>query len=78
MSEWIRVEDAVPESKPEPKDLWLNEPSEEVLVFSKNTGVRIGYYHRGKMHVSCSYCDEDAVVTHWMPLPESPAPYATK
>jgi hypothetical protein len=46
--------------------------SKEVLVYTSEEQVRIGYFHQGKMKVSCHYCDEDSYVTHWMPLPNQP------
>lgn len=64
MSEWISIEDMIPESK--------QFPSELVLVACNDQTIHIGYSHKGLMKIQCSHCKEGRTVTHWMPLPNPP------
>lgn len=60
MSDWIKVKDRVPELSEH------NFPSKNVFVFdAAHKQVRIGYYHQGKMHISCDHCSENSKITHW-------------
>lgn len=58
--EWINVE----------KELPYGEGN--VLVYTSEREILLGYIHLGKMKISCGYCAEGNFVTHWMPLPEGP------
>ena len=57
MSEWISVEDRLPDA-----DM-------HYLVHSKRYGVQIDRY---KGFWEGDYPVEDLIVTHWMPLPQPP------
>ena len=66
VSQWISVEDRLPEA-------WKNEEDNTLInymIYSPDFGVDIGSYHAQAkrwvcMGLPCS-------VTHWMPLPEAP------
>jgi len=66
MKEWISVKERFPEEK-EGKF-----PSELVLIYCTINGVRVGYFHKGKMHIQCGNCSEKMNITHWMAAQEPP------
>ena len=66
MSEWISVEERLPETRKTHRDC----SSTQVLVATKSIGVCIGSYHRNGTWMIGSFGHRD--VTHWQPLPPPP------
>lgn len=64
MTEWISIKDRLPPLKEN------GGPSDLVLVYCPEVGVRVGYQHRGRLRVECTYCE--GTYTHWLPLPKPP------
>ena len=67
MSEWISVEERLPEKK------------QDVLMAFETGTMAVGWWHDADEHITfwCAYTDDgfytdcDCIPTHWMPLPES-------
>ena len=67
MSEWISVEERLPEKK------------QDVLMAFETGNMAGGWWHDADEHITfwCAYTDDgfytdcDCIPTHWMPLPES-------
>ena len=68
MSEWISVEDRLPEVHPNP----VIQVSDRVLVFTKNRKISLEYFFGIPRHWSGGYYQIGNFVTHWMPLPDFP------
>lgn len=68
MSEWISVEDRLPEQK------------KDVLMYFDTGNMAVGFWHDADEHITfwCAYTDDgfytdcDYIPIHWMPLPEPP------
>ena len=67
MSEWISVEERLPEKK------------QDVRMAFETGNMAVGWWHDADEHITfwCAYTDDgfytdcDCIPTHWMPLPES-------
>ena len=70
---WLSVEDELPKINPNGSE-W--EYSDDVLVAFKDGSIAVGRYERDNStteHYWWLYgVDKDLIVTHWMPLPQSP------
>ena len=68
MSEWISVEERLPEKK------------QDVLMYFNSGNMAVGWWHDEDEHITfwCAYTDDgfytdcDYMPTHWMPLPAPP------
>lgn len=68
MSEWISVEERLPEKK------------QDVLMYFNSGNMAVGWWHDEDEHITfwCAYTDDgfytdcDYMPTHWMPLPDPP------
>lgn len=68
MSEWISVEERLPEKK------------QDVLMYFNSGNMAVGWWHDADEHITfwCAYTDDgfytgcDCIPTHWMPLPDPP------
>jgi len=74
MSEWISVEDRLPEPDIE---FHGSEFSHDLLIYSEEDGIMLGYYFfpwRNMSMKGFAVRKEGKFnnITHWMPLPEKP------
>jgi hypothetical protein len=68
VSEWISVEERLPEKK------------QDVLMYFNSGNMAVGWWHDEDEHITfwCAYTDDgfytdcDYMPTHWMPLPDPP------